>query len=74
MTIHQEFLNFEAVIAHCETRVPSGTLCEAIKYGRKMQFIDETNKLLPSGELLAEIITNCLPSDELLAEIKLPTI
>ena len=34
----------------------------------------ETNKLLPSGELLAEIITNCSPSDELLAEIKLPTI
>ena len=55
MTIHQEFLNFEAVIAHCETRVPSGTLCEAVKYGRKMQFIYETNKLLPSGEILAEI-------------------
>ncbi|MDA8817692.1 hypothetical protein N9N27_02730 [Planktomarina sp.] len=74
MTIHQEFLNFEVVIAHCETRVPSGTLCEAIKYGRKMDFIDERNKLSPSGELLAEIITNCSPSDELLAEIKLPTI
>jgi hypothetical protein len=74
MTIHQQFLNFEAVIAHCETRVPSGTLCEAIKYGRKMEFIDKTNKLLPSGVLLAEIITNCSPSDELLAEVKLPTI
>ena len=74
MTIHQEFLNFEVVIAHCETRVPSGTLCEAIKYGRKMDFIDERNKLSPSGELLAEIITNCSPSDELLAVVKLPTI
>ena len=74
MTIHQEFIKFEAVIAHCETRVPSGTLCEAIKYGREMQFLDKSNKLSPSGELLAEIITSCLPSDELLAEPILPTI
>ena len=44
MTIHQQFLNFEAVIAHCETWVPSGTLCEAIKYGRKMEFIDESEQ------------------------------
>jgi len=74
MTIHQEFLKFEAVIAHCETRVPSGTLCEAIKYGREMQFFEKTNKLSPSGELLAEIIMNCLSSDEMLAGTILPTI
>ena len=74
MTIHQEFLKFEAVIAHCETRVPSGTLCEAIKYGREMQFFEKTNKLSPSGELLAEIIMRCLSSDEMLAGTILPTI
>ena len=74
MTIHQEFLKFEAVIAHCETRVPSGTLCEAIKYGREMQCFEKTNKLSPSGELLAEIIMSCLSSDEMLAGTILPTI
>ena len=56
MTIHQEFLKFEAVLAHCETRVSDTSLTAAMEYGREMQFFDRTNRLSQSGELLAEII------------------
>ena len=38
MTIHQEFLKFEAVLAHREARVPTGTLFAAIEYGPEMHF------------------------------------
>ena len=56
MTIHQEFLKFEAVLAHCETRVSDNSLSAALKYGREMQFFDRTNRLSQSGQLLAEMI------------------
>jgi hypothetical protein len=56
MTIHQEFLKFEAVLAHCETRVSDTSLSAAMEYGREMQFFDRTNKLSQSGHLLAEMI------------------
>ena len=56
MTIHQEFLKFEAVLAHCETRVSDTSLTAAMEYGREMQFFDSTNRLSQSGQLLAELI------------------
>jgi aspartyl/asparaginyl-tRNA synthetase len=56
MTIHQEFLKFEAVLAHCETRVSDTSLSAAMDYGREMQFFDNTNRLSQSGQLLAEMI------------------
>ena len=52
----QNFLNFEAVLAHCEQRVTEPSLQAAMKYGRKMDFFDSRNKLSQSGELLAEIL------------------
>ncbi len=45
MTIHQEFLKFEAVLAHCETRVSDTSLSAAMDYGREMHFFDSTNTL-----------------------------
>ena len=45
MTIHQKFLKFEAVLAHREARVPTGTLSAAMEYRREMQFFDSTNRL-----------------------------
>jgi hypothetical protein len=56
MTTHQEFLKFEAVLAHCETRVSDTSLTAAMEYGREMQFFDRTNRLSQSGQLLAELI------------------
>jgi len=56
MTIHQEFLKFEAVLAHCETRAPNSSLTAAMEYGCEMQFFDRTNRLSQSAELLAEMI------------------
>ena len=56
MTIPQEFLKFEAVLAHCETRVSDTSLNAAMDYGREMQFFDATNRLSQSGELLAEML------------------
>ena len=56
MTIHQEFLKFEAVLAHCETRVSDRSLSAAMDYGREMQFFDSTNRLSQSGHRLAELI------------------
>jgi hypothetical protein len=56
MTIQQEFLKFEAVLAHCETRVSDRSLSAAMNYGREMQFFDSTNRLSQSGHLLAELI------------------
>jgi hypothetical protein len=56
MTKHQEFLKFEAVLAHCETRVSDRSLSAAMNYGREMQFFDSTNRLSQSGHLLAELI------------------
>ena len=61
MTKHQEFLKFEAVLAHCEKRVPQGSLFAAMEYGREMQFFDGHNSLSPSGQLLAAMI---LPTTE----------
>jgi hypothetical protein len=56
MNIQQEFLKFEAVLAHCETRVSDRSLSAAMDYGREMQFFDSTNRLSQSGHLLAELI------------------
>ena len=56
MTTHQEFLKFEAVLAHCETRVSDRSLSAAMDYGREMQFFDSTNRLSQSGHLLAVLI------------------
>ena len=56
MITHQEFLKFEAVLAHCETRVSDTSLSAAMEYGREMQFFDRTNRLSQSGQLLAELI------------------
>ena len=53
---HQEFLKFEAVLAHCEKRVPEGSLFAAMEYGREMQFFDGHNSLSASGQLLAEML------------------
>ena len=54
MTPHQEFLKFEAVIAHCETRVSDTSLTAAMEYGREMQFFDRTNRLSQSGQLCSQ--------------------
>ena len=56
MTIHQEFLKFEAVLAHCETRVSETSLSAAMEYGREMQFFDQTNRLSQSARLEADLI------------------
>ena len=53
---HQTFLQFEAVLGHCEQRVTGGSLSAAMEYGREMGFFDAHNSLLPSGQLLAQII------------------
>ena len=34
MNNHQDFLKFEAVLAHCEKRAPEGSLFSAMEYGR----------------------------------------
>jgi len=56
MGTHQTFLQFEAVLGHCEQRVTEGSLSAAMEYGREMGFFDAHNSLLPSGQLLAHII------------------
>ena len=56
MNKHQEFLKFEAVLAHCEKWVPEGSLFAAMEYGREMQFFDGHNSLSASGQLLAEML------------------
>ena len=56
MGTHRTFLQFEAVLGHCEQRVTEGSLSAAMEYGRKMGFFDAHNSLLPSGQLLAQII------------------
>ena len=56
MSVHSEFLKFEAVLAHCEKRVTEDSLFAAMEYGREMQFFDRTNKLSQSGERLADMI------------------
>lgn len=56
MTIHQEFLKFEAVLAHCETRVSDTSLTAAMEYGREMQFFDGHNSLSASGHILADML------------------
>ena len=56
ITMQPHFLKFEAVLAHCEQRVTEPALQAAMKYGRKMDFFDNHNKLSQSGELLAEIL------------------
>ena len=56
MTIHQEFFKFEAVLAHCKTRVSDSSPTAAMEYGREMQFFDRTNRLSQSGQLLAELV------------------
>jgi hypothetical protein len=56
MNNHQEFLKFEAVLAHCEKRVPQGSLFAAMEYGREMQFFDGYNTLSTSDHLLAEML------------------
>ena len=58
---HQAFLEFEAVLSYCESRVPEQALSAAMEYGREMEFFDAHNSLLPSGQLLAQII---LPSSD----------
>jgi len=49
-------LKFEAVLAHCEKRVPQGSLFAAMEYGREMQFFDGYNTLSTSDHLLAEML------------------
>ena len=56
MIKHQEFLKFEAVLAHCEKRVPEGSLFAAMEYGFEMQFFDGHNSLSESGHILAEML------------------
>ena len=56
MNMQQQFLKFEAVLAHCEQRVTEPSLKAVMKYGRAMDFFDSHNKLSQSGELLAEIL------------------
>ena len=56
MIKHQEFLKFEAVLAHCEKRVPEGSLFAAMEYGFEMQFFDGHNSLSESGYILAEML------------------
>ena len=56
MIKHQEFLKYEAVLAHCEKRVPEGSLSAAMEYGREMQFFDGHNSLSKSGHILAEML------------------
>ena len=34
MSNHQDFLKFEAVLAHCEKQAPEGSLFSAMEYGR----------------------------------------
>ena len=61
MNKHQEFLKYEAVLAHCEKRAPEGSLFAAMEYGREMQFFDGHNSLSEAGQLLAEML---IPSIE----------
>ena len=53
---HQDFLKFEAVLAHCEKRAPEGSLFSAMEYGREMQFFDGHNSLSVSGHILADML------------------
>ena len=56
MKKQQEFLKFEAVLAHCEKRVPEGSLFAAMEYGLEMQFFDGHNSLSVSGHILADML------------------
>ena len=56
MIKHQEFLKFEAVLAHCEKRAPEGSLFSATEYGREMQSFDGHNSLSVSGHILADML------------------
>ncbi|GEM_PF-413282 len=56
MDNHQDFLKFEAVLAHCEKRAPEGSLFDDKEYGREMQFFDGHNSLSASGHILADIL------------------
>ena len=55
MNEHQEFLKFEAVLAHCEKRAPEGSIFFAMEYGREMQFFGH-NSLSASGHILADML------------------
>jgi hypothetical protein len=56
MNNHQDFLKFEAVLAHCEKRAPESSLFAALEYGREMQFFDGHNSLSASGHILADML------------------
>ena len=56
MNKHQGFLKFEAVFAHCEKRVPAGSLFNAMDDRLEMQFFDGHNSLSASGHLRAEML------------------
>ena len=56
MSNHNDFLKFEAVLAHCEKRASEDSLFAAMEYGREMQFITGHNLLSSSGKRLAEMI------------------
>lgn len=56
MGTHQTFLQFKAVLGYCEQRVTGGSLIATMQYGREMEFFVAHNSLLPSGQLLAQII------------------
>ena len=56
MNKRQGFLKFEAVFAHCEKRVPAGSLFNTMDDRLEMQFFDGDNSLSASGHLHAEIL------------------
>ena len=56
MNTQQDFLKFEAVLKHCEKRVPEGSLGAAMEYGRMMDYFDGFNSLSQSGRLLADVL------------------
>lgn len=58
MSAQQDFLKFEAVLSHCEKRVPDGSLSAAMEYGRTMDYFDGYNSLSQSGRLLAEVLVS----------------
>ena len=52
-TAYSQSLHFETVLGHCYEQSGSSDYQIAVKYGRKMEYLDDSGELTTSGAALA---------------------
>ena len=52
-TAYSQSLHFETVLGHCYEQSGSSDYQIALKYGRKMEYLDDSGELTTSGAALA---------------------